>query len=99
MDIGMIGLGRMGATVARRLMRGGHHCVAYDRSAEAVQALTADGAIGTATLQEFGAALPAPRAVWLMVPAGVVDRALADLVPLLSRGDAVIDGGNSNFQD
>ena len=99
MDIGMIGLGRMGANMVRRLMRGGHRCVAYDRSPEAVAALSAAGAVGAATEAEFIRALPQPRNVWLMVPAALVDQAIDGLVPLLSPGDTIIDGGNSFFQD
>jgi len=99
MDIGMIGLGRMGANMVRRLLAGGHRCVAHDRSADAVAALEGEGAVGARTLAELVAALPAPRAVWIMVPAGVVDATLEALVPLLSPGDIVVDGGNSNFQD
>ena len=99
MDIGMVGLGRMGANMVRRLMRDGHRCVVYDRSTEAVAALASEGAVGANTLDAFVKALPAPRAVWIMVPAAIVDHAIADLVPLLSAGDAIIDGGNSNFQD
>ncbi|MGE0812346.1 MAG: phosphogluconate dehydrogenase (NAD(+)-dependent, decarboxylating) [Vicinamibacterales bacterium] len=99
MDIGIVGLGRMGANMARRLMQGGHRCVAHDRSAEAVAALVGDGAVGAGSMAALAAALPAPRVVWLMVPAGVVERALADLTPHLAAGDIVVDGGNSNFQD
>ncbi|MFN8572423.1 MAG: decarboxylating 6-phosphogluconate dehydrogenase [Gemmatimonadaceae bacterium] len=99
MDIGMIGLGRMGANMARRLMSGGHRCVVYDRSAEAVAGLVAEGAVGTSSPAEMAAALPLPRAVWMMIPAAVVDRAIDDLLPHLAAGDAIIDGGNSNFQD
>ncbi|MFN7977746.1 MAG: decarboxylating 6-phosphogluconate dehydrogenase [Vicinamibacterales bacterium] len=99
MDIGMIGLGRMGANMARRLQAGGHRTVVYDRSAEAVARSVADGAEGAASLAALCAALPAPRAVWVMVPAGVVDAVLADLEPHLEPGDVVIDGGNSHFHD
>ncbi|MEP7383114.1 MAG: phosphogluconate dehydrogenase (NAD(+)-dependent, decarboxylating) [Gemmatimonadota bacterium] len=99
MDVGMIGLGRMGANMVRRLMTAGHRCVVYDRSPEAATLLAADGAVATMTLEEFVAALPTPRVVWMMVPAGVVDDSIASLLPLLSEGDTVVDGGNSNFQD
>ena len=99
MQLGMIGLGRMGANMVRRLMRAGHHCVVYDVHAEAVNALAAEGATGATTLAEFVQKLEAPRAIWLMVPAGVVDSTLSDLVPLLQPDDAVIDGGNSFYQD
>ncbi len=99
MDVGMIGLGRMGANMVRRLMGDGHRCVAYDRSPEAATELAREGAVATTSLEEFVAALPAPRVAWLMVPAGVVDGAIAELAPLLAAGDTIVDGGNSNFQD
>lgn len=99
MEVGMVGLGRMGANMVRRLMRGGHRCVTYDHSPEAVAALVVEGAVGAASLKEFVEALSAPRVIWMMVPAAFVDQAISDLVPLLSPGDIVIDGGNSNFQD
>ncbi|HMN74693.1 MAG TPA: decarboxylating 6-phosphogluconate dehydrogenase [Burkholderiaceae bacterium] len=99
MQLGMIGLGRMGANMVRRLVRGGHECVVHDRSPDAVQALVAEHAIGAATLAELVAALKPPRAVWLMVPAAVVDSAIVELAPLLSSGDAIIDGGNSYYID
>ena len=99
MRMGMIGLGRMGANMVRRLMRGGHECVAFDQTAEAVQALSADGAKGTHTLAEFVAALPAPRVVWLMVPAAIVDKVLGELAPLMAKDDVIIDGGNSYYHD
>ena len=99
MQLGMIGLGRMGANMVRRLMRGGHQCVAYDRSSASVQALAAEGARGATSLAEFVRQLQAPRAVWLMVPAGVVDETLTALAPLLAAGDTIIDGGNSYYID
>ena len=99
MQLGMIGLGRMGANMVRRLMRDGHQCVVYDPAPDAVAALVAEGATGAASVQELVAALDAPRAVWLMVPAGVVDGALNGLVPLLASDDLVIDGGNSYYID
>ncbi|MBK6489413.1 MAG: decarboxylating 6-phosphogluconate dehydrogenase [Gemmatimonadetes bacterium] len=99
MDVGMIGLGRMGANMVRRLMGDGHRCVAYDRTPEAATELAREGAVAAASLAALVAALPAPRIVWLMVPAGVVDGAIEDLAPLLSVGDTIVDGGNSNFQD
>ncbi|MDB5846855.1 MAG: 6-phosphogluconate dehydrogenase, decarboxylating [Rhodoferax sp.] len=99
MQLGMIGLGRMGANMVRRLMNGGHACVVYDRSAEAVKALAHDGARPAATLADFIAQLDRPRAVWLMVPAGVVDGSIAELLPLLEAGDTLIDGGNSYYVD
>lgn len=99
MQVGMIGLGRMGGSMVRRLMLGGHSSVAYDRTAAAVQALTADGAIGATTLDDFVARLATPRTVWLMVPAAVVDATLDELVPKLTAGDVVVDGGNSYYRD
>jgi 6-phosphogluconate dehydrogenase len=99
MQIGMIGLGRMGANMVRRLARGGHECVAFDQSEKAVQALVADGAKGAHSLAEFAGALLAPRVVWLMVPAAIVDKVLGELAPLLGKGDTVIDGGNSYYHD
>ncbi len=99
MQLGMIGLGRMGANMVRRLLKGGHECVAFDMNPPAVKELTNEGAKGAASLDELVQKLQRPRAVWLMVPAGVVDRTLADLVPRLSEGDIVIDGGNSYYID
>jgi 6-phosphogluconate dehydrogenase len=99
MRIGMIGLGRMGANMVRRLMRGGHECVAFDQTAEAVKALAADGAKGAHTLAEFVQALAPPRVVWLMVPAAIVDKVLKELAPLLQKDDVIIDGGNSYYHD
>jgi 6-phosphogluconate dehydrogenase len=99
MQLGMIGLGRMGANMARRLMGAGHECVVYDLSAESVAALAREGAEGASSLEEFVGKLSKPRAVWLMVPAAVVDRSLASLAPLLEEGDTVIDGGNSYYRD
>lgn len=98
MQIGMIGLGRMGANMARRLMRAGHQCVAFDAHAAAVDALKAEGASAAHTHEELIAALQPPRAVWLMLPAAVVGSTVEQLAPLLSRGDIVIDGGNSDYQ-
>ncbi len=99
MQLGMIGLGRMGANMVRRLMRGGHECVVYDLSAAAVQQLASEGAVGASSLEDFVGKLQAPKAIWLMVPAAVVDVQLGKLVPLLSAGDIVIDGGNSYYID
>ncbi|MCC0075112.1 MAG: decarboxylating 6-phosphogluconate dehydrogenase [Rhodobacter sp.] len=99
MQIGLVGLGRMGANIARRLMRGGHQVVVQDIAPDAVTALAAEGATGTATLQALVAALKAPRAIWLMLPAGVVDETVAALLPMLEPGDTVIDGGNSHYRD
>lgn len=99
MELGMIGLGRMGANMTRRLLKAGHRCVAYDRTAEAVEALVAEGAVGSASLETFVASLTRPRLVWMMIPAAVVDSTIEVLAPLLDEGDVLIDGGNSNFQD
>jgi 6-phosphogluconate dehydrogenase len=99
MQLGMIGLGRMGANMVRRLIRKGHQCVVYDRSKQAVDDLVAEKAIGATSLSDFVKKLEKPRAVWLMVPAAVVDRTIADLAPLLEKGDILIDGGNSYYVD
>jgi 6-phosphogluconate dehydrogenase len=99
MQLGMIGLGRMGANLVRRLMNDGHECVVYDVSADAVKALEGEGAAGGTTLQEFVGKMSTPRAIWIMVPAAVVDSTLHDLVPLLDEGDMIIDGGNSYYHD
>jgi 6-phosphogluconate dehydrogenase len=99
MELGMIGLGRMGSNMVLRLMRAGHKCVVYDVHQEAVKALEAQGAVGAASLEELAQKLSKPRAIWLMVPAAVVDSTLKGLVPLLESGDAIIDGGNSYYQD
>jgi 6-phosphogluconate dehydrogenase len=99
MQLGMIGLGRMGANMVRRLMKGGHECVVYDLSPDSVAALAADGAVGAESLQAFVAALAPPRAVWVMVPAAVVDNMLEQVQALLEPGDILIDGGNSYYID
>ena len=99
MQIGMIGLGRMGANMAQRLMNDGHECVVFDINAEAVANLAAQGAMGAGSLEEFVAQLSKPRVVWLMLPAAIVDLELAALAPLLEAGDIVIDGGNSFYRD
>ena len=99
MQLGMIGLGRMGANMVRRLMKAGHACVVHDLSPDAMGALAREGASAGVTLADFVARLERPRAVWLMVPAAVVDRSIAALVPLLSPGDILIDGGNSLYTD
>lgn len=99
MQLGMIGLGRMGANMVLRIMRAGHECVVYDVHAEAVQALVKEGAVGATSIADLVAKLRKPRAVWLMVPAAIVDQELAQLVPLLERDDTVIDGGNSYYHD
>jgi 6-phosphogluconate dehydrogenase len=99
MQLGMIGLGRMGANMVRRLVRGGHECVVFDRSQKAVDELVHEKAIGAADLQEFVKRLKKPRAIWLMVPAAVVDQTISDLLPFLESGDTIIDGGNSYYID
>ena len=99
MELGMIGLGRMGTNMVRRLLRAGHQCVVYDIHPEVVQALTKEKAVGAASLEDFVHKLSKPRAVWMMVPAAAVDATLNTLVPLLERNDIVIDGGNSYYHD
>jgi len=99
MQFGMIGLGRMGANMVRRLMRGGHKCVVYDRSAQTVETLVKEGATGSASLAEFVKKLDRPRAACLMVPAAYVDASIGELAALLEKGDTVIDGGNSHYHD
>lgn len=98
-QLGMIGLGRMGASMVRRLLRAGHECVVYDISSDAVVTLAKDGAIGASSIGDFVARLASPRAIWLMVPAAYVDQELAAIVPLLEPGDVVVDGGNSHYHD
>jgi len=99
MQLGMIGLGRMGANMVRRLLKGGHECVVFDMSPKAVAELVEEKAVGAGSLADFTKALSKPRAVWLMVPAGVVDKTIADLLPHLEPGDILIDGGNSYYID
>jgi 6-phosphogluconate dehydrogenase len=99
MQLGMIGLGRMGANMVRRLMRKGHQCVVYDRSQQAVNELAKENATGASSLNDFVKKLDKPRAIWLMVPAAVVDDSIADLLPSLEPGDILIDGGNSYYVD
>jgi 6-phosphogluconate dehydrogenase len=99
MQLGMIGLGRMGANMVRRLLRGGHECVVHDVSAGAIEAMAREGARGAASLDELVKRLEPPRAVWLMVPAAAVDATLAELAARLAPGDVVIDGGNSYYRD
>ena len=99
MQLGMIGLGRMGANMVRRLIKGGHECVVYDVFPKSVEALAKENAVGAPSLPEFVKKLRKPRAVWLMVPAGVVDKTIEELFPLLEAGDIVIDGGNSYYVD
>jgi 6-phosphogluconate dehydrogenase len=99
MQLGMIGLGRMGANMVRRLLRGGHDCAVFDMSPKAVDELVQEKAVGASDLRDLIKKLKAPRAVWLMVPAAVVDKSIASLVPLLDAGDTIIDGGNSYYID
>src|SRR3954463_7165658 len=100
MQIGMIGLGRMGANMARRLMKGGHECVVYDRNAENVAGLAKDGATGGSSLEDLVTKLKAPRAVWIMLPSGApTEETVLALSKVLSAGDAIIDGGNSFYKD
>ena len=99
MQIGMIGLGRMGANMARRLIKGGHECVVFDVSSKAVQELVQEKAIGATDFKDFVNKVKKPRALWLMVPAAVVDQTISDLVPYLDAGDTLIDGGNSYYVD
>ena len=99
MQLGMIGLGRMGANMVRRLLKGGHECVVFDVSQKAVQELVREKAAGASSLQEFVQRLQKPRAIWLMVPAAVVDQTVSELIPYLEAGDTLIDGGNSYYVD
>src|SRR5215470_16835241 len=99
MQLGMVGLGRMGANMVRRLLKGGHECVVFDMSPKAVSELTAEHAVGSASLADLVRKLEKPRAVWLMVPAAVVDKTIADILPALESEDILIDGGNSYYID
>src|SRR5208283_5781930 len=99
MQLGMIGLGRMGANMVRRLLKGGHDCVVFDMSPKAVQELAEEHAVGAVSFVDLVKKLEKPRAVWLMVPAAVVDHTIADLLPALEPGDILIDGGNSYYID
>ena len=99
MQLGMIGLGRMGANLVRRLMRDGHSCVAYDVNEAPIAQLESEGATGARTLEELVGAMATPRAIWIMVPAGIVQQTIDSLVPLLDEGDILIDGGNSYYRD
>jgi 6-phosphogluconate dehydrogenase len=99
MQLGMVGLGRMGANMARRLIKGGHQCVVFDMSPKVVKALTKDKAVGASSLADLVKKLEKPRAVWLMVPAAVVDQTIANVLPLLDADDIIIDGGNSYYID
>ncbi|MCE9618986.1 MAG: decarboxylating 6-phosphogluconate dehydrogenase [Planctomycetes bacterium] len=99
MRIGMIGLGRMGANMCQRLMKAGHEIVAWDMNANSVKDLAAKGAIGASSIQDMIAKLPAPRAIWMMIPTAYVDETIAKIAPLLAKGDTLIDGGNSYYKD
>jgi 6-phosphogluconate dehydrogenase len=99
MQLGMIGLGRMGSNIVRRLQRGGHTCVVYDRNADAVATLAAEGATGSTSIADFVGKLDTPRAVWLMVPAGITGAVLDEVAAAMDSGDIIIDGGNSNYRD
>jgi len=99
MQLGMVGLGRMGANMVRRLLKAGHECVVFDMSSKAVEELVREKAQGSSSLQEFAKKLSKPRAIWLMVPAAVVQNTIADLLPSLEPGDILIDGGNSHYVD
>src|SRR6478672_8034769 len=99
MQLGMIGLGRMGSNMVRRLLKGGHECVIFNRSPKPVEELAKEKAVPAASLKDLVGKLKKPRAVWLMVPAGVVDDMIAELVPSLEAGDILVDGGNSYYID
>jgi 6-phosphogluconate dehydrogenase len=99
MKLGMIGLGRMGANMVRRLLNGGHRCIVFDRSSKAVNELVQEKAVGASSLSDFAKKLDRPRAIWLMVPAAVVDQTIADLLPHIEEEDILIDGGNSYYVD
>src|ERR1039457_3832813 len=99
MQLGMVGLGRMGANMVRRLMKAGHTCTVFDMSPKAVDGLAKDGAVGSSSIKDFVSKLQKPRAIWLMIPAAVVDSTIAEIVPFLEAGDSLIDGGNSYYID
>ena len=99
MQLGMVGLGRMGANMVRRLMKGGHTCTVFDMSPKSVEELTKEGAVGSSSVKDFVSKLQKPRAIWLMIPAAVVDSTIAEIVPFLESGDILIDGGNSYYID
>src|SRR5262249_59931456 len=100
MHLGMVGLGRMGSGLVRRLMRDGHRCVGYDRSADAVKSLEADGLTGADSLEDFASKLEKPRAAWVMVPAGeITDQTISSLAKVLEPGDTIIDGGHTYYRD
>ena len=99
MQLGMVGLGRMGANMVRRLLKGGHTCTVFDMSPKSVQELAKEGAVGSSSIKDFVSKLQKPRAIWLMIPAAVVDSTIAEIVPFLEAGDILIDGGNSYYID
>jgi 6-phosphogluconate dehydrogenase len=100
MQLGMVGLGRMGAGIVRRLMADGHHCVGYDVSPDPVKALEGEGMTGSTSLQEFASKLDKPRAAWIMVPAGdITDRTIQSVAEVFEEGDVIIDGGNTHYRD
>jgi 6-phosphogluconate dehydrogenase len=99
MQLGMVGLGRMGANMVRRLMKGGHTCTVFDMSPKSVEELAKEGAVGSSSIKDFVSKLQKPRAIWLMIPAAVVDSTIAEIVPFLEAGDILIDGGNSYYID
>ena len=99
MQLGMVGLGRMGANIVRRLMRDGHECVVFDVNPDSIKELEGEGAIGGFTLEEFVSKLQRPRAVWVMIPAGITGKTVEEFAGLLEEGDIIIDGGNSNYRD
>ena len=99
MQLGMIGLGRMGANMVRRLLRDGHDCVVHGRRRASVEPLQADGATGAESLEDLVAKLEPPRAVWIMLPAAIVDETARDLAALMAPGDIIVDGGNSHYRD
>jgi len=99
MQIGMIGLGRMGSNMVRRLLKGGHQCVVFNRSPQKIKDLAKEGAVGAFSLADFVTKLEQPRAIWMMVPGAVVEELIADLLPHVAPGDILIDGGNSYYVD
>src|SRR5438309_7752244 len=99
MQLGMVGLGRMGANIVRRIMRDGHTAVAYDTSADTVAKLESEGAVGATTLEDFVQKLERPRAIWVMIPAGITGKVVDQLAEMLDDGDIIIDGGNSNYRE
>src|SRR4051794_11290795 len=99
MQLGMVGLGRMGANIVRRIMRDGHTAVAFDTNADTVKQLESEGATGATTLEDFVAALEKPRVAWVMIPAGITGQVVDQLAELMDDGDIIIDGGNSNYRE